>query len=179
MNLKFRSLHQTVCASTTSQNYWDKYQHQNLTVWWKKLNAESEPHLDVPLILINSFNACDDKLKVICSDLLNGHFGALCAQAVRSVSCSFCRWACMFYTISDVQLYNFTIVAGIGIQNLPLHWGSSFCWIYCPNNPAMSCLFSLLRLFCILCVGSWYCQVTTAWNLCGSCNLVFWVYFWV
>jgi hypothetical protein len=27
----------------------------------------------------------------------------------------------IFYTISDVQMYNFTIVAGIGIQNLPLH----------------------------------------------------------
>jgi hypothetical protein len=101
---------------------------------WQALNAESEPHLYVPLVLINSVNAHDDKLQAICSDLLNGHFGALCAQAVISVWCSFCKWAHIFYTISDVQMYNFTIIAGIGIQNLPLHWDSSSVHVFPSTN---------------------------------------------
>jgi hypothetical protein len=162
MNLKFRGFApDSLCICHTTEFLRQMPTPQFLHLW-QFLNAESEPHLYVPLVLINSVNAHDDKLKVIYSDLLNGHFGALCAQAVICVWCSFCKWAHIFYTISDVQIYNFTIVAGIGIQNLPLHWDSSSVHVFPSTSkffisyyPMQKLVGLPLELVLVLNAGQW------------------------
>jgi hypothetical protein len=120
-------LHQIVCVSATLQHSWDKCQHRNLTVcdnfWMQNLNHTWMCHLFWQTLL---------RLVMINSRWFV--FGALCARAVISMWCSFCIWAHMFYTISNVQMYNFAIVAGVAIQNLPLHWDSSFVHMFPSTN---------------------------------------------
>jgi hypothetical protein len=73
MNLKFRGFapdSPCLCHTTEFLRQMPTPESHSL---WQFLNAESEPHLHVPLVLINSVNAPDDKLQVISSDLLNGH----------------------------------------------------------------------------------------------------------
>jgi hypothetical protein len=162
MNLKFRGFApDSPCLCHTAEFLRQMPTPESHSLW-QFLTAESEPNLYVPLVLINSVNAHDEKLQVICSDLLNGHFGALCSQAVMSVWCSFCKWAHIFYTISDLQMYNFTIVAGIGIQNLPLHWDSSSVHVFPSTNkffisyyPMQKLVGLLLELLLVLNAGQW------------------------
>jgi hypothetical protein len=85
MNLKFRGFAPDSLCLCHTPEFLRQMPTQEFHSLLQFLNAESEPHLYLPLVLINSVNAHDDKLEVICSDLLNGHFGALCAQAVISV----------------------------------------------------------------------------------------------